>query len=501
MSVPYHVSDFQVLNADYGVQAYIQICNFVKEVLTLICNFLMSLRNEYTRLMSAIRAFLLTGKASASTSKYLLTMPIVFRILNSVAFAVDEETLNTYVNANFFRRFRKLFDRHVITGKGNKPTGTFAAHCDSLDFAFNWTGQIELKTSYVSDMQIAPVKFPTGLLECERIIPAKTFESRKASLPFAGLNPLKETLVCLIKAFKNLLQYLRAYGFKFRVFGLEFRKLAILLVHRNSLSELFICKNSNAKSHIVEDTAKFKPLDTVSLCSLIDFGFIEKGFTHLYLSLILNILFDYSQWSTAHCGNEITVCPKRRQPAFEMFKLLSKDSGTIAFYQFDKFMYAELRVYLDKQRYMVWHDFHFDDVCPNVQCFLLNELFKPVYNSINKNFAPILWTPDNMVFAGIHNVVIRLKLNALRHFVLYNLEVSNCKGYNLKACLISPCLKAGALRHILFAGMTKKENGMILLEFICSALPVISMFFILSFQRTDCVIIAPPFLLRGGRSG
>nr|ADI87792.1 hypothetical protein LW5_0340 [uncultured Nitrospirae bacterium MY4-5C] len=54
-----------------------------------------------------------------------------------------------------------------------------------------------------------------------------------------------------------------------------------------------------------------------------------------------------------------------------------------------------------------------------------------------------------------------------------------------------------------FAGMTEKREWhdiigvhLLLLEFICSALPVISMFFILSFPRTDCVIIEnqpPPF--------
>ncbi len=290
MSVSYHVFDFQIFNADYGVQAYVQICHFMEKVFTLIGNLLMCLYNKYTRLLSTVRAFLFTGKASASTPKYLLTVPVVFRVRNGVTFTIDKETLDSYVNANLFRCFGILLDRHVITGKGDKPAGRFTTHGDSLDFTFDWAGQEQLKSAYVSNVQIPPVKFPTSLFECEGIVPAKAFKAWETCFTLSRLNALKETLVCFIKTFENLLQYLRAYGFKFRVFSLEFRKLIQLVIHRDSLSVLLIDKHSNAEGNIVENTAKLKPLEAVSLCRLVDFGLVYECLSQLYLSLILYVL-------------------------------------------------------------------------------------------------------------------------------------------------------------------------------------------------------------------
>ena len=67
---------------------------------------------------------------------------------------------------------------------------------------------------------------------------------------------------------------------------------------------------------------------------------------------------------------------------------------------------SELRINLNQQMYMVWHDFHFKDFGVNLGDGLLNQLLQPLSDFSNEALAPIFRTPDNMVFARENDVLV-----------------------------------------------------------------------------------------------
>jgi hypothetical protein len=69
---------------------------------------------------------------------------------------------------------------------------------------------------------------------------------------------------------------------------------------------------------------------------------------------------------------------------------------------------AQLRVHFDQAMNVVGHDCQSDDFRPILCCHLSKQLFAAFYHRTNPHSAPVLWRPDAMVLAGIHNVVVRL---------------------------------------------------------------------------------------------
>ena len=60
-----------------------------------------------------------------------------------------------------------------------------------------------------------------------------------------------------------------------------------------------------------------------------------------------------------------------------------------------------------------WHDFKFEKLCAEFSTDALDNLFKPGIHPRDQHGTAILRTPDNMVFAGVDNVVIRFVLDGV----------------------------------------------------------------------------------------
>ncbi len=69
-------------------------------------------------------------------------------------------------------------------------------------------------------------------------------------------------------------------------------------------------------------------------------------------------------------------------------------------------MYAKLRVYLHEQMHMVWHDFHLYDVDVKRIADILYEFLQANIDAIGQNLTAVFWTPDHMILAGVHHIMI-----------------------------------------------------------------------------------------------
>ena len=71
-------------------------------------------------------------------------------------------------------------------------------------------------------------------------------------------------------------------------------------------------------------------------------------------------------------------------------------------------MDAKLRIYLDQQMYMIWHDFQRDDLGSILRRCLTNDLLTAFGDFAFEHFTTIFRTPNTVVFAAADNVVVRL---------------------------------------------------------------------------------------------
>jgi len=87
-------------------------------------------------------------------------------------------------------------------------------------------------------------------------------------------------------------------------------------------------------------------------------------------------------------------------------------------------MDAELWVYLHEQMHMIWHDFHLNDVDTVFVTDFFYEGFQSYINTIDQDLASIFWTPDHMILAGVHHIVVDFifHTNIILLFAIY------CKG-------------------------------------------------------------------------
>ena len=65
-------------------------------------------------------------------------------------------------------------------------------------------------------------------------------------------------------------------------------------------------------------------------------------------------------------------------------------------------------VFADEDVNVVWHDFQCDNLGSIPHSSLMYQLEQTFGNSTHKNFAPIFRAPNNVVFAAVNNVVVRL---------------------------------------------------------------------------------------------
>lgn len=73
-------------------------------------------------------------------------------------------------------------------------------------------------------------------------------------------------------------------------------------------------------------------------------------------------------------------------------------------------MDTELWVYFHEQMHMVWHNFHLNDVDAIFITDFFYEGFQPYINAIDQDLTAVFWTPNHMIFAGVHHIVVALIL-------------------------------------------------------------------------------------------
>ena len=69
-------------------------------------------------------------------------------------------------------------------------------------------------------------------------------------------------------------------------------------------------------------------------------------------------------------------------------------------------MDPELRVYLQKQMHMVWHDFHLNDFKTVLVSDGLHKFLQSRVHAIDQHFATVFRAKHNMILTGIHNVMV-----------------------------------------------------------------------------------------------
>ena len=108
----------------------------------------------------------------------------------------------------------------------------------------------------------------------------------------------------------------------------------------------------------------------------------------------------------AHGGHKIRVRPQCRQFGCQVLVLFAKVVGRDSLDMLNRLVDSELGIYFQQQMHMVWHDLHFDYIDLNFRSRLQHQLLQTAFHFSNKDFASILWTPDNVVFAGVDYVGI-----------------------------------------------------------------------------------------------
>jgi hypothetical protein len=133
---------------------------------------------------------------------------------------------------------------------------------------------------------------------------------------------------------------------------------------------------------------------------------LRNQFHGLDALLVLYVLLNYRQGSAANRSDEIAVCPKRRESAFEFREFLTQQTGTATLHQLDQGVNTELRIDADQNMYMVGHNLDLDQVAPCFSGHIAQDLFQPFVNAIHQHAAPILWAPNDMVGAYVGDIVI-----------------------------------------------------------------------------------------------
>lgn len=75
-------------------------------------------------------------------------------------------------------------------------------------------------------------------------------------------------------------------------------------------------------------------------------------------------------------------------------------------------MYAKLRINLTKDMDMIGHNFHFNDLGTRLVSGFENNNLQTFIYSFDKDLSPVLRTKDDMIFAGVNNVMVRLIFDA-----------------------------------------------------------------------------------------
>jgi hypothetical protein len=69
-------------------------------------------------------------------------------------------------------------------------------------------------------------------------------------------------------------------------------------------------------------------------------------------------------------------------------------------------MNAVLRVYFHQEMHVIRHHFQLEQLGTVFNTNILDNTFEPGVNPIDQHRAAVLWTPGNVILAGVDDVVI-----------------------------------------------------------------------------------------------
>ena len=167
--------------------------------------------------------------------------------------------MTTDINADRLASFRKGSFRDIVAREASKPLPSgCSANGDGLNVPLDRTGETQLETPYITNIEVFTIKPPARLFECKTIIPVSTFKSREARF-IAILNSGKEASVGFVQSLKDFLKNLRAYLSVFWKGTFQFGKLINLAVAGNGAFVLSVNGNALLKGSVIEVSAKVKP--------------------------------------------------------------------------------------------------------------------------------------------------------------------------------------------------------------------------------------------------
>jgi hypothetical protein len=110
-------------------------------------------------------------------------------------------------------------------------------------------------------------------------------------------------------------------------------------------------------------------------------------------------------------------------------------------------MHSILRIDFAEHVDMIGHHLHFEDFGAMLFGGIEDNPFQPLVDAIYQHGAAVFRAPDDVIFARINHVVVALVLHWLYYAASGCLLQAKSLAAEAANLLISPCLKAGALRR------------------------------------------------------
>ena len=233
---------------------------FEMKVSPLVINLFMGFGHENSSFRPSFRTFLSARQSLLPHSKFTLRLLKEAGVVYLHAIRGCQKGLTANINAHNPVRGPKEFKRNIITRETDVPfTRGMPSDSNCLNVSFYGPGQPQFKSADISDSEVFAFKFPACLFKGEAVISISALKPGKSWF-FPILHPAEEGLVSSIKAFKNILKYLRTYLLVFWKCNFELRKFLNLVIARYGMTAGTIGRYSLFKGYIVKLTAQRKPM-------------------------------------------------------------------------------------------------------------------------------------------------------------------------------------------------------------------------------------------------
>ena len=259
-------------------------------------------------------------------------------------------------------------------------------------------------TNFGKEQAVAK-KFKPCLWVCETMVSTIALETRVASFVRMFLHSAKVGLKSKIHSCTNFLQHLRIDLRQFRLFNLPNGEQFDGIEARDGFLLPLPGVLAGRQSLIENPTTQLQRLQEFGSLAL-GWGKAKLESLHLHVFLIFDVLFDDCQGRTAHCGYEIRIRPECREPALQSRELLAKQERTTPLEALHKFMNSKLRNNFTQDMDMIGHDLKFKDLTFQFISNLLNDFLQPNIDTVYKYLTAILRAENNLVLAGVNNILI-----------------------------------------------------------------------------------------------